>query len=464
MVETHTQSRNKRPGLPDLPPKHQKAVNAELLANGDDALTGRVKAGAVKKPGGQKSTKEQKVHAAGTVAQLEISMEMEDVEKERLAVRQPSPTLNKVSRKPSTGIWSAIPPNSVQLSVHSGSQSASQAQLGNLQIIQSQDTDEAFIIAHVDVSQNEHDNDSLLVKISKGQKLHRDIENVKDSLGGGKRSHSKQHTCSDDEGAPATAGGMTDSMKHPLHNTVKSGGFEDEQEDDKECQAGPRAQFPTPIITDGDNNILTLPIVSVSKSVSPINRMPAAIGEEQEGNALDDDLLVPDSENEVDRAPAVDIECEANPSINAKTKYEFKAQSKADRNTGEEGEQETVNSTSEGSDNEDIMHHPVTLKPSHGSFHDMLRVHFLQVNATLEDSDDEEIMHCPTKMKPSNKNTFTHIDQETTNRSNKSKTRVYTTPEGSDDEELLCHPMNVKPFHRKTSSGRPTANAPLGIN
>lgn len=60
--------------------------------------------------------------------------------------------------------------------------------------------DEAFIIAHVDVNQNEHDDDSLPVKVSKGQKLHRDIENVKDSSGGGKQSHSKQCAHSDDEG------------------------------------------------------------------------------------------------------------------------------------------------------------------------------------------------------------------------------------------------------------------------
>lgn len=81
------ENRNKRLGLPDLPPKCQKAVNAKLPANGDDALTGRVKAGAMKKPGARKAAKELKVCAAGTVAQLEICMEMEDEEKERLAVR-----------------------------------------------------------------------------------------------------------------------------------------------------------------------------------------------------------------------------------------------------------------------------------------------------------------------------------------------------------------------------------------
>lgn len=63
-----------------------------------------------------------------------------------------------------------------------------------------------------------------------------------------------------------------------------------------------------------------------TQSVSPINRMPAAMGEEQEGNASDNDLLFPDSENEVDRASAVNIECKANPSIN----------------NGEEGKQEKV--------------------------------------------------------------------------------------------------------------------------
>ncbi|KAG1833245.1 hypothetical protein DFJ58DRAFT_736134 [Suillus subalutaceus] len=383
MVETHVENRNKQPGLPDLPSKRQKAVDAKLPADDNDAPTGRMKAGAVKKPGGQKAAKEQKACAAGKVAQLEIYMEMEDVEKERLAVRQPSPTINKVSQKPSTGIWSASPPNS-------------------------------------------------------------------------------------------------DSIKHPPHNTVKSSGFEDEREDDEECQASPRAQLPMPIITHGDNDILALSMVSVSKSVSPVNRIPVAMGEEQEGNTLDNDLLFPnlepdqtsaESENEVDGASAVDIdnakskcECKADPSIkaytvntdNAKTKCEFKAQSKANRNTGEEGEQ-TVNTTFEDSDDEDITHRRVKTKPSHKNTSTHIDRESgssskskTRVNATTEDSDDEEIMHRPMKTKPSYENTSTCVDQETSS-SSRSKTRVKTTPEDSDNE--LMHPlMNTKKFHKNIST------------
>ncbi|KAG1855265.1 hypothetical protein F4604DRAFT_1932326 [Suillus subluteus] len=243
--------------------------------------------------------------------------------------------------------------------------------------------------------------------------------------------------------APAAAGGVADFMIHPpckpMHTT-------------------PNAYYHT-----WDNNILAPSMVSVSKSVSPVNRMPVAIGEEQEGNTLDNDLLFPDlepdqspsaeSENEVDGASAVDID-NAKSKCKYKTKREFKAQSKADRNTGEEGEQ-TVDTTFEDSDDEDITHRPVKTKPSHkntsthidqesGSLHkSKTRVSLLKT--TPEDSDDE-LMHPLMNTKKFHKNISTHVDRETTDKSNKSKTRVNTTLE-SNDEELVHCPMNTKPSH-----------------
>ncbi|KAG1809549.1 hypothetical protein EV424DRAFT_1558062 [Suillus variegatus] len=189
MVETHMENRNKRLGLPDLPPKCQKAVNAKLPANGDDALTGRVKAGAMKKPGARKAAKELKLLSSRSAWRWRMK------KKKGLQCDDPVPLLTKYPKSQVLEfgqrfhqIQALTQPylNKVQPSVCSGSQPASQPQP-----------------AHVDVNQNEHDDDSLPVKVSKGQKLHRDIENVKDSSGGGKQSHSKQCAHSDDEGLSA---------------------------------------------------------------------------------------------------------------------------------------------------------------------------------------------------------------------------------------------------------------------
>ncbi|KAG2031952.1 hypothetical protein BDR03DRAFT_986069 [Suillus americanus] len=144
MVETRMDNWNKRPGLPDLPPKHRKVVDTDFPASEDNAPTGKMKAGGVKKPAGHKATKEQKAHAAGKVAELEMYMEIEDVQNEKLAVRRPRPALNKVPKKPSTQIWSANATNLGQAltwtyldqAQSSGSRSASQAHPGNSQIIQ----------------------------------------------------------------------------------------------------------------------------------------------------------------------------------------------------------------------------------------------------------------------------------------------------------------------------------------
>ncbi|KAG2038479.1 hypothetical protein BDR03DRAFT_981642 [Suillus americanus] len=376
MVETCADNQNKRPGLPDLPPKHQKVVDTDFPASEDDAPTGKMKAGGVKKPAGCKATKEQKAHAAGKVAELKMYMEIEDVQNDKLAVRRPRPALNKVPKKPSTQIQSANATNSV----------------------------------HHDTSQNDHNDHSPLVEVSKEQKLCRNIEHMKGSLGaaGGKQSHSKQCACSSDDerpsakrlkedpnlfssqplqsglcegwhylvsqniimrplnSAPATAGGVVDSMKVPPHNAVRSGGFEDEQEDDEEHQAGSHTKSPTPTITDGDDKILAPLMVSVSKR-SPVNKNPAAVGEEQEENQVDNNPLLCKSEPdqaytelqyEADGASTVDInnakskcKIEVDLSINqastvdtnnAKSKCEFKAQSKANTNIGEEAKQEVV--------------------------------------------------------------------------------------------------------------------------
>ncbi|KAG2089613.1 uncharacterized protein F5147DRAFT_658368 [Suillus discolor] len=333
MVKTRKSNKDKRPGIPDLP------GNRRVKLDGSGPTRKRTAA----KKTSRKAEEVKKYLAIGAAAQLEMEMEMEDAQQEKQAQRPPAPNFKKVSKK--SGAHRAV-------SSQSQPKTSCQAEA-------SPDTG-----MDSDCADQNHTNDNKYsppAKVSKAEKLRRDINTAKFELGQ-KHSLSKQHAYSDNEGPsnkkfkpdvnttasqPARSGlcdGWRDLValhvpnssrppnsapassqwvtKPTPQNGIQFGGFEDEQEleHSEAPQLDPHFKSSTHVNENALDDMLT-PLSMVSVSKEPLD----------DANGTDDSSSDEEDAADKNRMPLAEID-------DVKVEHTFKKRSpvqEVDKNIGE---------------------------------------------------------------------------------------------------------------------------------